>query len=173
MREFLYCISPDAQFHSTGFIRQSNPNGKKYPNPTINYKEHSDVAEIDVKYIDSNGKESKVWHFSFDIEHERFHLQKQNTLTYVQDPWLEARRVSNQDFIMIDVPMLAYSAGILDAIVYGVNTQSPNIILKAKDIDYDYCEVLRTPAGQIDFVSSYIIFKDGTSSDIRVSRIEN
>ena len=125
-----------------------------------------------MKYINNNGKESEVWHFSFDLEQERFKLQKQNTLTYVKNSWLEARRVGDKDFIMIDVPMLNFSAGILDAIIYGVNTLSPDIRLDVYDIDFDYWEVLRRPAGQIDFVSSYIVFTDGTSSDIRVSRIE-
>ena len=173
VKEFFYRISPDINFHSTGFIEQNNPNNEEqYPNPIIKYKEYSDVAEIDVKYINNIGKESEVWHFSFDLEQERFKLQKQNTLTYVKNSWLEARRVGDKDFIMIDVPMLNFSAGILDAIIYGVNTLSPDIRLDVYDIDFDYWEVLRRPAGQIDFVSSYIVFTDGTSSDIRVSRIE-
>jgi len=174
VKEFLYRISPDIQFHSTGFLSQSNANDEKqYPNPIINYKKDSQQTEIDVKYIDKSDKESDTWHFSFDLEQERFNLQKQNTLTYVKNPWLEARRVGKNDFIMIDVPMLTYSAGILDAIIYGVNTSSPDIRLDAYDIDYNYWEVLRCPAGEIDYVSSYIMFTDGNSSDIRISRIKN
>lgn len=161
VKEFFYRISPDINFHSTGFIEQNNPNNEEqYPNPIINYKEYFDVAEIDVKYINNIGKESEVWHFSFDLEQERFKLQKQNTLTYVKNSWLEARRVGDKDFIMINVPMLNYSAGILDSIIYGVNTLSPDIRLDVYDIDFDYWEVLRRPAGQIDFVSSYIVFTD-------------
>ncbi len=166
IKEFLYRISPDIEFHSTGknFYTQ-------YPEQRINYDKTSGIVDIDVKYIDQNNEESDVWHFSFDIEREIFKLKKHNILTLINEPWVEAHRVSNKDWLMTYVSISSYSRGILESIVYGINTLSPDIKINPDSVGYDN-EILNCPAGQVKFVSSYLIFTDGTSSDIRVSRIE-
>lgn len=171
VKEFLYRISPDVEFHSTGLNVYT-----QYPEQRINYDKINaarlaKTADIDVKYINNNDEESEVWHFSFDVQREFFKLKKHNTLTFIKEPWVEARRVSDKDWLMTYVTLSSYSRGILEAIVYGINTLSPDIKINPDSVGYDN-EILNCPAGQVDFVSSYLIFTDGTSSDIRVSRIE-
>lgn len=162
IKEFLYRISPDVEFHSTGQNVYT-----QYPEHRINYDKNSAIADIDIKYIDQNGEESNVLHFSFDVKQEIFNLKKQQTLTF-NEPWIEARRVLKTDFLMAHIFVQSYAKGILAAIVYGINTLSPDITADPASLEYNY-EILNCPAGQIDFVSSYLLFTDGTSSDIRVS----
>ena len=53
VKEFLFRISPDKSFHSTGFLRQINPNTNlPYPAMSIQNNISSGRAEIDVKFID-------------------------------------------------------------------------------------------------------------------------
>ena len=68
----------------------------------------------------------------------------------------------------MSISVQSYAKGILAAIVYGINTLSPDITAEPANLEYN-CEILNCPSVQIDFVSSYLLFTDGTSSDIRVS----
>ena len=59
-----------------------------------------------------------------------------------------------------------YAAPVVDSLVYGVNTNEPDIIV---DLKFHTGELIQTlPDDYVDFVSSYLIFTDGTSSDIRI-----
>ncbi len=80
--------------------------------------------------------------------------------------------MAGMDFIMIDISMLTFSRGILKSIIYGINTE-PNIKLDASEIDYIYNEILSQPTGKIKYVTSYLIFTDGSSSDIRTCELIN
>ena len=55
------------------------------------------------------------------------------------------------------------------ALVYGINTDQPDITLTQKSIRAlaDPFQILMTENNDIKYVTSYILFNDGTSSDIR------
>ena len=87
-------------------------------NSPKDYSSSSQIAKAYAAGCFPNFVHQKLFHALL----QSFNLQKQNTLTYVKNSCLEARRVDDKDFIMINVPMLNFSAGILDSIIYGVNT---------------------------------------------------
>ena len=168
IKELFYRASPDLEFHSTVTIN----NVGRVPNYHFYSSQSSGSAEFEIKYLNLNNQHSKVWKFNFDIARERFELKKQNTLK-LNNPWVTARCImAEMDFIMIDISMLTFSRGILKSIIYGINTE-PNIKLDASEIDYIYNEILSQPTGKIKYVTSYLIFTDGSSSDIRTCELIN
>ena len=168
IKEFLYRISPDAQFHSTGFLPQINPkNNLPYPKTTIQNNIPHGNAHIEVKFKDYGGHESEPWFFSFDIDAVRFNLCKQNILSS-KEVWLEARKVGHKVFLMPSAMLSStYSKSSVQSLVYGINTSSPDTTVSIYDISI--YELLTLNAQNISFISSYLIFDDGSSSDVRVS----
>lgn len=168
IKEFFYRISPDNQFHSTGFLPQINPtNNLPYPNIRIESNTTHGISHIEVKFKDYAGHESKSWFFSLDIDAQRFNLCKRYILNSKQ-VWLEARRVNDKVFLMPD-PSLSSNWGksSVKSLVYGINTSSHDITVSIHDINL--YELLTLNAQNVSFISSYLIFNDGSSSDVRVS----
>lgn len=168
IKEFLFRISPDTKFHSTGFLQQINPkNNLPYPNAVFQINRNYGIIHIEVKYKDYSDHESETWVFSFDIDAQRFNLCKHYILNSKQ-VWLEARKVNDNVFLMPD-PLLSSSYGksSLQSLVYGINTSSPDTIVSIHDISL--YELLTLNAHNVSFISSYLIFNDGSSSDVRVS----
>ena len=63
-KEFLFRISPDVDIHSVGFREQIDSEyNQPYPDIVIKHEVHSGVANIDVKHLDFEGKESRMWSF--------------------------------------------------------------------------------------------------------------
>lgn len=89
VKQFLYCISPDIIFHSTGFLNQFNPdNNSPYPALVIPNSRSKGIIDIDLKFIDEDDHESNIQHFSFDIVHERFKLNKNFILSLNHTHWV-------------------------------------------------------------------------------------
>ena len=168
IKEFFYRISPDTQFLSTGFVPQINPkNNLPYPNTVIQNNNIHGISHIEVKYLDFNGHESKSWFFSFDIDAVRFNLCKQNILNS-KEVWLEARKVNDKVFLMPYALLSStYGKSSVHSLVYGINTSSPDTSVSINDISI--YELLTLNAQNVSFISSYLIFNDGSSSDVRVS----
>ena len=168
IKEFFYRISPDTQFLSTGFSPQINPkNNLPYPKTVIQNNNIHGISHIEVKYLDFNGHESKSWFFSFDIDAVRFNLCKQNILNS-KEVWLEARKVNDKVFLMPYALLSStYGKSSVHSLVYGINTSSPNTTVSIYDISI--YELLTLNAQNVSFISSYLIFDDGSSSDVRVS----
>lgn len=179
VKEFLYRISPDKSFHSTGFLRQINPNTNlPYPNVSIHNNVNSGLAEIDVKFIDDNNRESSVWHFSFDVHHELFKINKNFILNF-NLPWISAEQykvfTTNEVTSEVSLSPFMLSKEVRSSIkhlLYGINNEVPDREVDFNNLD-DYKPYLlfETNDNSIRLVSSQIIFIDGSSSDIRISKI--
>ena len=179
VKEFLYRISPDKSFHSTGFLNQINPNTNlPYPALSIYNNVNSSIAEIDVKFIDDNNIESSVWHFSFDVAHELFKLNK-NLILNFNMPWVSAEQykifTTNKVTSEASLSPFMFSEEIRSSIshlFYGINNEIPDREVDFNNLDtYEPYVLFRTNDASIRFVSSQIIFKDRSSSDIRISKI--
>ena len=168
IKEFFYRVSPDTQFLSTGFSPQINPkNNLPYPKTTIQNNTPHGIAHIEVKYLDFIGHVSEAWFFSFDIDAVRFNLCKQNILSS-KEVWLEARKVGHKVFLMPSPALSStYGKSSVHSLVYGINTSSPDTTVSIYDISI--YELLTLNAQNVSFISSYLIFDDGSSSDVRVS----
>ncbi len=181
VKEFLFRISPDVQFHSVGFLEQiDSEHNLPYPDTVIRHDVHSGIAKIDVKYLDFSGKESRIWSFCFDLDLERVELCKKNVLD-VKEAWLEAEKFGGKFYVQPHYSLLTnWGVSSIASITYGLNTTSPDITIDFERL-YDVFmksafirgadEPLRSfilPADQYQCVSSFLTFKDGTSSDIRV-----
>ena len=185
VKEFMFRISPDVQFRSTGFLSQINASRNlPYPDRLIrNNAVYHGTALIDVKYSDFAENESEVWHFSFDIDTERFNLCKQYILKSNEN-WFGITKYSYNNitdvFVNSNLLISMQGKNSIKSFVYGINTDEPDT-----EIEFQYFyegrqmskpnpyAVVSVEDSDIKSVSSYLIFKDGTSSDIRVSRIGN
>lgn len=179
VKDFFYRISPDKSFHSTGFLNQINPNTNlPYPALSIYNNVNSSIVEIDVKFIDDNNIESSVWHFSFDVAHELFKLNK-NVILNFNMPWVSAEQykifTTNEVTSEASLSPFMFSQEIRSSIrhlFYGINNEIPDREVDFNNLDaYEPYVLFRTNDNSIRFVSSQIIFKDGSSSDIRISKI--
>ncbi len=179
VKEFLFRISPDKSFHSTGFLRQFNPNTNlPYPAMSIQNNISSDIVEIDVKFIDDNDLESSVWHFSFDVPLELFKLNKYFILN-TDLPWVSAEQykifTTGNVTSNASLSPFMFSKEIRSSIkhlLYGINKEFPDREVDFNNLDpYEPYVLFKTNDDSIRFVSSQIIFTDGSSSDIRISNI--
>lgn len=179
VKEFLYRISPDKSFHSTGFLRQFNPNTNlPYPDISIHNNVSSSRAEIYVKFVDDQDIESSLWHFSFDVPLELFKLNK-NFILHSNMPWVSAEqyKIFTTDEVTSNASLspFMFSKEIRTSIkhlFYGINTEFPDREVDFYNLDpYEPYVLFRTNDASIRFVSSQIIFTDGSSSDIRISNI--
>ena len=168
-KEFLYRIKPDTEYHSTGFMPQSS-----YPNMIIENQQKKGITDIEVKYIDHSGHEHGPWSFSFDIDTERFKLKKQFILK-TKEPWVTVYRLTSVEstFVMLYPAVESINDGTITAIIYGLNTNNPNITLPYHDIAKldPPAQITYHKDDDIQYATSYLIFKDGTSSDIRYSEL--
>ena len=60
-----------------------------------------------------------------------------------------------------------YGKSYVLSLVYGINTSSPDTSVSINNISI--YELLTLNAQNVSFISSYLIFDDGSSSDVRVS----
>ena len=173
--EFLFCISPDNEFHSTGFLEQLNPKtGKHYPNNNIKIQLQEGNIALSVFFLDKDGNKSTIWPFSFDVAHEIFSLSKLNILNLTQGDWIQLEQLNDKTYLSVN-PFLLSDWGMksIDSLVYGLNTSQPDIFVNREELIEAAQEAfyLKTLNDKIDLVSSYLVFLDGTSSDIREYRI--
>ena len=149
-----------------------------YPALSIYNNVNSSIAEIDVKFIDDNNIESSAWHFSFDVAHELFKLNK-NLILNFNMPWVSAEQykifTTNKVTSEASLSPFMFSEEIRSSIshlFYGINNEIPDREVDFNNLDtYEPYVLFRTNDASIRFVSSQIIFKDGSSSDIRISKI--
>lgn len=178
--QYSYRISPDVEYRSTGFMREVNPTtGAQYPDMTIDTGRSKGVVELDVQYLGDDGIERGPYPFSFDLDAVRFENGKDWALHFI-DEWLSVYRLAEPQrkgegttFVMVDPGLFSDEA--LDAvlgIVYGVNTRTPDTEMTMEEIlklrEQGIYELLTSEEDTIACVSARLLFKDGTSSDVRV-----
>lgn len=172
--QFHYRISPDVEFRSTGSLPQTNPaTGVRYPDPTIDAGRPEGAVALEVKYADARGTEHGPYPFAFDLDTLRLQAGKDFVLG-MKGGWVTVHRLGGTTFVETVPPILADVARrAVSGITYGVNTEIPDV-----EISLEGAENLEHPGGllqedadEIEFVSSRLLFRDGTSSDVRISRI--
>ena len=187
IKEIFFRISPDIQFHSTGFLPKSLSNNIPLPSIVIPNDLFSGSVDIFVKFISLDNIESNTFHFSFNTALERIKIIK-NFILDIKSPWLIVEHDYYMDnvifadwrtFIKINTPLL--SKPILDNIeyiFYKINDDNYYTRVSVKNINfYDYkrgyphTRTLHNSRKDIQSVSSYLTFYDGSSSDIRISNI--
>ena len=177
VREYFYRIKPDTEYRSTGFMRQTNvATGLPFPNMSIP-NEKNGIIEIDVKFSDLNGKERGPFSFKFDSEKLDLDQAKYFVQNLIKD-WIRVRRslpipgVPEENistFVEIDDAFFtARVRGAVEKIIYGVDKETPDTLFTG------YRDNRRMLAcsneDSIQYASAQIFFKDGTSTDVRISQ---
>ena len=157
MKEIFYRTDKNSQYKSTGF------NFNNYPDLLIEPGIVSGEINIDVKYTDVSGKEHGAFSFTFNVEDERMRLSKEYI---VYNSWLYVTRWAGDTAIHFSVSS-NYADNVVGCVVYGINTEKPDKLFFPRG-DEDI--ILRRDYDSIEFVSSYVVFVDGTSSDIKITK---
>ena len=138
-KEYLYRISPDKSFHSTGFVRKINENKSvSAPSTVITNGQLDGIADIDLKFLDGDNNESSIWHFAVDINSERFKLYKQFILNS-EDAWIYANYFKVDDTIKIRIIKTLFSPiarACVHEVIYSINNASLDIKANIKHLHY-------------------------------------
>ncbi|MBR0204977.1 MAG: hypothetical protein IJQ56_11505, partial [Synergistaceae bacterium] len=160
IREIFYKYDSQREYKSTGFTWTGTSILLLEP------EKQSGMLNITLKYRDIDNNESEPSAFAFDLEREYFNASKNLIL-------------NEKDFIMIkkfgdDVKISAVVNDSVKAVVYGINTRKPNAIHEVGKIDSKYQlkneNILTSQNSSVEYISSYIIFRDNTSSDVRIKK---
>ncbi len=160
VKEIFWRANSDGEYHSTGFTELGRANFRIEPG--------IDTGKItlDVKYLDTDNIEHGPYSFAFDIDKERFRTGK-NLLLKREEPY-----VSGTPFLMNTI-IETYTNDTVAAVCYGVNTPNPDSVFFPK-LDEGQREKYSTIGYAEDgdeYISSFLIFTDGTSSDTRIYKI--
>ncbi len=158
--EIYYRLDKIGDYTLTGF------NAFQYPLLFIEPdKQHGNIT-LEIKYKDSDGKEHGPFEFEYNLDKLRYELSKESITKWSLE-WLYLSRINETCSIYVAIDK-DYAAPIVASLVYGINTNSPDIIV---DLKFHTGELIQTlPDDYVEFVSSYLIFTDGTSSDIKIAK---
>lgn len=126
----------------------------------------SRIITIDLKYSDVEGKEHGPFVFTFDVERERFSSGKSAVMNHPDLLFLTERR----DSVIIN----SFMNDTVKAVHYGINTERPDKVY-VPDFDEGYHgdgSYVVSMERDVDFVSLYTEFTDGTSTDIVIKHAE-
>ncbi|MBQ6773696.1 MAG: hypothetical protein IJP48_06485 [Synergistaceae bacterium] len=158
--EIFYKYDSQREYKSTGFTWSGTPILLLEP------EKQSGMLNITLKYRDIDNNESEPLAFAFDLEREYFNASKNLIL-------------NEENFIMIKragevIKIAAVVNDSVKAVVYGINTRKPNAIHEVGKIDSKYQlkneNILTSQNSSVEYISSYIIFRDNTSSDVRIKK---
>ena len=164
LKEVFFSIEPEGEYHSTGLTDLN------YPDLLIEPGQRSGDIAINIKYVDTDGNNLGPWRYAFDIDKERFRLSRDFILNQ-QDSWLNVSRMMGTTSVKVYIDS-NYADNVVRAVVYGINTDSPDIFVPISG-KKPSGTILRRKENDIQYVSSYLIFNDGTSSDIRRSNLKS
>ena len=153
LKEIFYRTDSKQEYISTGF------NGYNYPDLLIEPETQDDRINLDVKYTDKDGQEHGPFGFSYDTEKLRFNLSKKAIL---RGKWLYVSRIAGTASVNIYINNRE-ADDVADSVVYGINTDKPDISRRVRP---GSSVIAKMRNNSLDFVSAYLVFADGTSSDI-------
>ena len=165
IKELFYRTDP-VSWRSTGRTEMGNVDFRLHPQIT------GDKITLEVKYVDTGDKEYGPYKFTFDVAKERFNSGKNAVINHPDiltftPRWL----VPHENMTVIN----SFMNDTVKAVHYGVNTESPDRVY-VPDFDEGYhgdgSYVVDVIYEDVDFVSLYTEFSDGTSSDIHVKETE-
>lgn len=163
LKEVFYRISPETEYHSTGF------NDIQYPNLLIDPGQKQGPITLDVKYVDTEGKEHGPWTYSFDITKERFELSK-NFFLHQMGSWMKVYYMTDPVVIELDFDS-KYADNVVKSVALAINKDTPEAMIpieKGKPVKGEL-----VPAKDIEYIMTYLVFADGTSSDIRRTKLKS
>ena len=137
-----------------------------YVNFNLHPKIIGDKITLEVKYVDTTDKEHGPYKFEFDVAEERFNSGKNAVINHPDILWL----MPHGNMTVIN----SFMNDTVRAVHYGINTESPDRVY-VPDFDEGYHgddSYVVDFVYDVDFVSLYTEFADGTSSDIHVKEAE-
>ena len=160
IREIFYRTDSGSEYVSSGSNEAGNVQLLLRP------KILSSTITIDLKYIDLDGREHGPVVFKFDVEKARFSSGKSAVINHPDLLFLTQRR----DFTIIN----SFMNDTVKAVHYGINTEKPDRVY-VPDFDEGYLgdgAYIVSQEREVDFVSLYTEFTDGTSTDIVIKQAE-
>ena len=161
IKEIYYRTDSQSEYKSSGRNELGGVQLRLRPKFTGN------IITIDLKYIDTEDKEHGPYTFTFDVEKARFNSGKNAVINHPDILYVMERR----DRIIIN----SYMNDTVKAVHYGINTEIPDRIY-VPDFDEGYNGdneyVVDEIYEDVEFLSLYTEFTDGTSSDIHIKYIE-
>lgn len=156
IKEIFYRILPEEEFISTGF------NDFHYPLLFIEPETQHGLLNIELKYKDTKNKQHGPFKFSFDMDKERFEASKK--FIFEQTEWLSVKKLFGKLNIIIDINGASYADDdVVEAVVYGINSENPDRKIKITP-ENSRIEIDISSVKNFEYVSAYLIFKDGTKS---------
>ncbi|MBQ7221157.1 MAG: hypothetical protein IJS28_09270 [Synergistaceae bacterium] len=140
----------DREYFSTGF------NDYGFPDPFIEPDRLEGMIRLDVKYLDKDNKEHGPFTFSYDMDTLSQDLSKK---AVISSNWLYVSRIAGNASVNVYL-----NSDAADSVVYGINTDEPHTSCRVRA---GSSTIITMKNANLDYVSAYLVFKDGTSSDIR------
>ena len=154
VKEIFYRTASTREYVSTGF------NDYGFPDPFIEPDKLEGMMHIDVKYLGHDGREHGPFTFSYDMKEVRYDLIKK---AVAASKWLFVSRIAGSASVNVYIKDYGGDEAVR-SVVYGINTDELETVSRVRTGS-------NTPAvlkdGSLDYVSAYLVFTDGTSSDIR------
>ena len=144
----------DEKFKSTGF------NDFHYPVLGIEPETQHGTLNIELKYKDTKNKEHGAFKFSFDMEKTRFEASKE--FIFNRTRWL----IVKNSQIIFDINGFDYADDVVDTVVYGFNTENPDKKIQINPLNSRIL-INIPPSIKFKYASAYLVFKDGTKSEIK------
>ena len=163
MKEVFYRISPETEYHSTGF------NDIHYPNLLIESEQKQGHITLDVKYLDTVRKEHGPWTYSFDITKEWFELSK-DFILHQMESWMTVYYMTDPVVIKLDFDS-KHEDNVVKSVALAINKDTPEAMItieKGKPIEGYLKE-----SKNIQYIMTYLVFDDGISSDIRRMKLKS
>ena len=155
LKEIFYRTNPDQEYISTGF------NGYNYPDLLIEPETQDNRINLDVKYTDMDGQEHGPFGFSYDIGKLRFDLSKK---AVARNNWLHISRIAGN--ASVNVYIGRYADDVAESVVYGVNGEPDTV----KSLKPGSNRIITMKNSSVDYVKAYLVFVDGTRSDIMTAK---
>ena len=154
LRDILYRTDAAQEYISTGL------NDYCFPNLTIEPEIQEGTIHIDVKYTDKDNRQHGPYKFTYDMSKLRFDLSKK---VIARNNWLYVSRIAGNASVYVYINN--YADNVVKSVVYGVNDE-PDIVMRVKP---GTNRVITMKNGRLDYVKAYLVFIDGTSSDIKTA----
>lgn len=155
LKKIYYRNSYDENFKSTGF------NHFHYPVLLIEPKKQHGILNIELKYKNTKDKEYGPFKFSFDMEKARIETSKE--FIFNRSQWFTVRNSQ----IIFDINGFDYADDVVDAVVYGFNTENPDKKIKITPKNSRISIDISSSVKNFEYVSAYLVFKDGTKSETK------
>ena len=161
MKEIYYRTSAKEKFKLTGF------NHVHYPVLFIEPETQHGTLNIELKYKDTKNKEHGPFKFSFDMDKTRFEASKE--FIFSQTHWLIVREAWGKIGVIINIDTWDYTDDVVSSVVYGINKETPDKEIKITP-ERSRVELDISKIKNFEYISAYLVFKDGTRSKILTER---